>query len=556
MEWNLALTAGLILAAGTLGGALARAVRLPALTGYLVAGVLLGRQGFDVLSHSKMEALSGPVDSFTMALVLFLLGGQFHGEVLKQKPARLFSASVLEAFFTITVVTLLTWIGLGEFFPALLLGILAVAVAPATTLLVLEEYDARGPLTSRLMLFTSFSNFLTVFLFEAALLFLAALRTGTVPEGSVLSIAWDLAGSLLFGLVAGHALILLQSRFGRGHFALPLLTVIFLTIGLSRQTGVPPMLTFLIAGAVVANRSHFFEHIAASIDVFARPAYVVFFVLGGWHLDFALFPMVGLTAGLYVGGRTLGKVLGTHLGLRALGLRQHPPLQAGPGLLCQAGAAIALAGLVAPLDPDLSAQLLNIILAAVAVFELAGPLFVRNVVVAAGEVAVGSLLARGTGSGEGPSWSTLLRRVFRGRRRPRGEELEAMTVGEVMRSGAGRIAADDRLDAVLRFANHSPFNQFPVVDPAGCLLGMITLAELDEVVFDPRLSRIVIAADLITHSPEESSLPPGATIREAAAFFQEFEGNTAAVRDRETGRFLGMIPRSEVLLLARHLGKP
>ncbi|MFQ5749827.1 MAG: cation:proton antiporter, partial [Planctomycetota bacterium] len=361
MEWNIALTAGLILAAGTLGGALARAVRLPPLTGYLAAGVLFGRQGFDVLSHTQMEVLAGPVDDFTMALVLFLLGGQFHGEVLKQRPARLFSASILEAVFTILVVTLATWIGLGEFFPALLLGILAVAVAPATTLLVLEEYDARGPLTSRLMLFTSFSNFLTVLLFEAALLFLAALRTGSVPEGSVLAIIWDLAGSLLFGLVAGHALILLQSRIGRGHFALPLLTVIFLTIGLSRLTGVPSMLTFLIAGAVVANRSHYFEPIAASIDVFARPAYVVFFVLGGWHLDFSLFPAVGLTAGLYVGARTLGKVLGTHLGLRTLGLLSHPPLQAGPGLLCQAGAAIALAGLLAPLDPELSARLLNII---------------------------------------------------------------------------------------------------------------------------------------------------------------------------------------------------
>lgn len=554
MDPGITLTIGLILGAGTICGAAVRLLRLPALTGYIVAGVLLGEHVLHALPEHDVESLSGPVFDFAMALVLFSLGGQFRAEKLKGQTMRLISAALLESCFTIGLVGLATWPVLGDPRPALLLGVLGVAVAPATTLVVLKELRAQGPLSDRITLLTGLSNLITVILFEVVLLLLLAFQVGGPESGGAWDIAWDLAGSLLLGLLAGHALILLQVRLGRGNTTLPLLTVIFLTIGIAQWQHIPHMLAFLVTGSVVANRSRLFEPITGSMDLFAKPAYVAFFVLGGLHIDFLVFQEVGWVIGVYVTVRTLGKVVGTRLAGNVAGLPLRSTQQAGPGLLCQAGAAIALAAVAGRYDPELSERLLNVILGGVAVFELAGPVLLRAVAIASGEVPMGQLLVHARRDNDGTDWWSAALRTLRGRRAPRGADLERLCVADLVRPDAASLPVGAGLAEVLRFADHSPYNHFPVVDDSGRLAGVIPLSGLDEVVYDPKLAGLVIAEDLIEHSPDESSLPADATLAEAAGFFQGFPGNTAAiVKDRESRQFVGMLPRSEVLLLARHL---
>lgn len=548
---------GLLLSGGVLGGLVARLLRLPTLTGYLAAGILFhigSTKG--LIEHDTLEELRLPVNDLAMALALFVLGGQFKfGKRHNAAFRGLLRSSMIEGMITFTVVAGLTLPVLGNVAGAVLMGVLAIAVAPATTLEVLHEFDAKGPTTNLIKQFTAISNVWAIFLFEVALLALIAFGGG---EASLLDPIWDLGGSLVYGFLAGHALILLQERVGRDNYAVPLLAVIFLTIGLCNLTDVPHMLTFLVTGAVVANRSQLYPRITAAMDVYAQPAIVLFFVLSGSHLDFGKLADNWIAVGLYVLGRTLGKIWGTHFG--RFGFRRmsskdrggNPPV--GLGLLCQAGAAIALAGYVGRYDEDLGTEMLSIILGAVVIFELLGPLFVKRVAVLAGEVSLANLMSH-TADREGRrGWRNVFRTTLRGSSVGSTDRADDVRVERFMRHTESSLARNATMGKILRFANSSPFNHFPVVDAKDRLVGIITLNDLSQVAYDKATAALVTAEDVATLAAEEGSLAADATLKEALEFFRRYEGNTAAVVEtRAAPRFVGMVERTEVLNLARRL---
>lgn len=549
------LTVGLLLVAGVIGGTLAKWFNLPKLTGYLAAGIVVGHQGFDLLPHNQVDALSMPVNELAMALVLFVLGGQFRFATIREHLRPLMGMSLLESGITFGLVAALTYPVLDSLGGAILLGVMAIAVAPATTVEVLREYRAEGPVSDGLRLLCALSNVWAILFFEVALLVLFALSGFDATPWDA---AWDVLGALLYGLVAGHVLILMQERIGRGNYSVALLTTLLLTIGVCQATGVPHMLAMLVTGGVVVNRSRFFDPVVESMEHFAQPAYVAFFVLSGMHLDFMVLIDNWVAASLYVLARVIGKVVGARLALRTSqqaipGLEANggPPI--GLGLLCQAGAAIALATLAREYDEDLGSQLLSIVLGAVVVFELIGPLFVRHVAIAAGEVRFSELMKGGHRKEEKIPWFRVMGRALRGRDvAAPGMTLDDLQVEQIMRRSPRVLDAAASLDEVLRFANQSPFNQFPVISDESKLIGVIALQDLEQVTFDRRVSGLVIARDLVSAEPAQCSLPQSATLAEAVAFFQEYEPNTAAVVDaRNRGGLVGMIERAEVLGLVR-----
>ena len=552
------LLLGTLLVAGLLGGWVARRLKLPTLTGQIGAGILLGGYGFDLVSGETAARLDAPINDLAMALVLFVLGGQFQPSRIRGGVRRLLTLSLTESAVTLLVVAGLTALVVPRVEGALLLGVMAVAVAPATTLVVLGEYGAKGPVSDLVRLLTALSNVWSVLLFEFVLLFLVLLEGG---DAGPLDLAVDVFGSLLVGAIAAHVLIFLRERAPWSGDVVPLLAVLLLTIGLCKIVSVPHMLAFLIVGAVVANRSRLFDPMVQSLDAFAQPAFVAFFVLSGLHLDFGLLARHWEAVGIYVLGRTLGKVFGTRAGLRFSGLRlpastdgSTPPV--GLGLLCQAGAAIALAHHAAKYDADLSHFLLSLILGGVVVFELIGPLLLKQVAVAAGEVSLSRLLTHGDREAERMHPLRALRQTLSGRKAPSGVQLATMTVDRIMRRGVSPLREDAGLDEVLRYANHSPFNQFPVVDSAGRLKGVIQLRDLEYVAYDRAAARLVTAADLVTLTPEEASVPASAKLPEAVEAFRDFPGNTlAVVASREDPRFVGVLERAEVVPLARRLAE-
>jgi len=557
LELSALLLLGLLLAGGVLGGLAARLFRLPTLTGYLAAGILFhigNKEGW--IDGEALDKLRLPINDLAMALALFVLGGQFRfGRQRNAAFRRLLRGSLIESICTFVVVTALCLPVVQSVPGAVLLGVLAIAVAPATTLEVLHEYNAKGQTTRMLKQLTAMSNIWAVFLFEVALLFLVLFSGGEVSFWDPL---WDIGGALLYGLIAGHALILLQERVGHDNYSVPLLAVIFLTIGICAFTNVPHMLAFLVTGAVVANRSQLFPRITTAMDGYAQPAIVLFFVLSGSHLDFGLLLENGVAVGLYVLGRTLGKVLGTHISLNGIKnlnqLRGDSTPPVGLGLLCQAGAAIALATYVADYDKELSDRLLNIVLGAVVLFELLGPLLVKRVVVLAGEVSLANLMSH-TADREGRrGWRNVFRRAFSGRDLLKAGESEEMHVDRFMRPTTAALPRSANMTQILRFANKSPFNHFPVVNHEQHLVGIVTLIDLSQIAYDRATAALVTADDVATLSPAEAALPSDATLKDALEFFRHFDGNTVAVvESKTTPRFVGMLERTEVLQLAQRL---
>ncbi|MCH2112729.1 MAG: cation:proton antiporter, partial [Planctomycetes bacterium] len=545
------------LVGGILCGAVARLLRMPTLTGYIGAGLILGHHGFDLLPHEHVDALTGPVNDVAMALVLFVLGGQFKLDTLRKSGRSLVGVSTLEGAFTFLVVTGLSFAVLDGWQGPILLGIMAIAVAPATTVVVLEEYDAQGPTTDALKLLTALSNVWAVLLFEFTLLGIVFFSgIGEVGAGAAL---WDIGGALCFGLLAGHALIVIQDRAGHGNYSLPLLAVLSLTIGGCKITGVPHMLAFLVTGAVVANRSRYLEPIQKSMEAFAPTAFVAFFVISGLHLDFRVLADNWIAAGMYVLARTIGKVLGARIGLHFAGLdilnpkdRSSPPL--GLGLLCQAGAAIALAQVASEFNPELGHQLLNIILGAVVIFELVGPFLVKHVAVAAGEVNIGHLLVRHSEEERAPSMLASFIRAMRGRRHAKSYDLRELTVSQIMRSAHAPLSDSAGMDEILRYANRSRVNQFPVVTQEGTLVALVRLRDLEELAFDPHAASLVIASDLTSLAPDEASLTADTPVEHAAKLFGNFTGNNmAVVDDKQDWQYLGMVERADLLRILSQL---
>ena len=552
---------GILLASGVLGGWVAKKFKLPTLTGYLGAGVGIAYLSHNLgIDHDQLEQYRLPINDFAMALALFVLGGQFRkdrkAESEIETPKRIFKASVLEALITSLIVGTLCSIALQDVFGGVLLGILAIAVAPATTLEVLHEFKAKGPATRNLKIFTALSNVWAVFLFELALLLIFVFTKEN--QIGFTGPLWDIIGSVIYGLLAGHLLILFQERFGDGNYVVPLLVVIFLTVGICEQTDVPHMLTFLVTGAVVANRSSFFNHITSAMDGYAQPAFVLFFVLSGSHLQFSELISNGLVVGLYVLGRVIGKIAGVSLGL--YGFTQRPKMNStvnppiGLGLLCQAGAAIALASYIGEYDQALSNKILAIILGAVVIFELIGPLLVKRVVIAAGEVEVGSLLSRGQKSGDRNEWFYALKRTLKPKQNIGGSHPNQILLEDLMKPYTENLRRSDSMDVILDFANNSPFNHFPVTKQDNTLIGLIALSDLSKISYDRRIAKLITAEDVLSLTTEESSLSKKSSLSDALAFFEKFEGNTVAIVDSlEAPTLCGMLERSEVLRLASQL---
>ncbi|MBC8369434.1 MAG: cation:proton antiporter [Planctomycetes bacterium] len=550
---------GILLASGMIGGWLAHRFKLPTLTGYLAAGIGLSYSiHYLGIDHDSLEMMRLPINDFAMALALFVLGGQFkrrpNAKTKNEQASTMIRASLAESLFTFVMVGILCTVALHDFKGGILLGVLAVAVAPATTLEVLHEYGAKGTATRTLKMLTALSNVWAIFAFELAMLVLFTLSGGS--EIGISGPIWDAAGSVLYGLVAGHLLILFQERLGAGNYVVPLLVVILLTVGFCELTDVPHMLAFLVTGAVVANRSTFFNHITEAMDGYAQPAFVLFFVLSGSHLQFSELAENWLVVGLYVLGRVIGKIMGTNIGFNglkskpSLGSSKNPPI--GLGLLCQAGAAIALAGYVARYDAELSERLLAIILGSVVIFELIGPLLVKRVVIAAGEVDVGHLLSRTQSSNGNSSWFKAIRRTFSRNSNIVGNAPHEILIRDIMKPVVGALQRNEKMDKILSFANHSEFNHFPVVDADNTLLGVIALQDLSEVAYDHRVANLITAEDVVSLSPEQASLSAECSLADALAFFQDFNGNTVAIiEDYAAPTLCGMLERTEVLNLAR-----
>ncbi len=409
---ELLLSLSIALFAGLLLSRLAKLVHLPAVTAYLVAGILIGPyvlgalniKGLGFTSMEEIEGLS-IIPDVALGFIAFSIGNEFR---LRQLKAVGKQAAVIGVFQAV-VATLLVDAALVIFsliFPevlplpsAIVLGAIASATAPAATLMVVRQYKAKGPVTDTLLPVVAIDDAVGLVLFSISFGIAKALTLGHADIISILvepliEIVLSLGLGALMGL-----LITLMERFFHSRSKRLSVSVAFvlITVALSMLTfnigevtiSFSSLLTCMMLGTVFCNECDFSEELMDRLDRWTAPLYILFFVLSGAEFEFSIFGNLHiiLVGVIYILFRSLGKYFGASA---SASLMKSPPTvkkYLGITLLPQAGVALGMAIKAHALGPA-GVIVANITLFSVLIYELVGPFFTKFALQKAGEINI------------------------------------------------------------------------------------------------------------------------------------------------------------------------
>ena len=367
------ISISVILFTGFIVSRLTKLCKLPNVTGYIIAGLLIGPHIIGLIPQNIVDGMSF-VSDIALAFISFSVGKFFKKSVLKKTGAKVFIITLFESLLAGVLVTFSTKIIFNlDWSFSVMLGAIACATAPASTMMTINQYRAKGDFVETLLQVIALDNVICLFLFNIAATIVNANESGNISAlGAILPILYNLltiAIGFLFGLILGK---LLGNR-GQNN---RLIIIVSMIIGLSAICGmlsISPLLSCMVFGATYINFTKDKE-IFKQLSNFTPPIMCIFFVVSGMSLDLKALVSVGLIGFVYVVIRFIGKYLGAYVG--SLVAKKQKPIRdyIGLALIPQAGVAIGLAFLAQRILPDaIGNTLLTIILASSVMYELIGP---------------------------------------------------------------------------------------------------------------------------------------------------------------------------------------
>jgi Kef-type K+ transport system membrane component KefB len=391
---------GLLLLCGYLCGQLARAFKLPALIGYLAAGVLLGKSGLHIFTTQQLEQLSF-IPSLSLGCIAFLIGSELQLSSLKKLGSGIIVVLLAESFMAFFLVTAAIFLFTGNLPLSLLLGSLAPATAPAGTVAVIQEYRAKGTLTKALYIIVAFDDGLAVIIFGFALAVSKALLSATadMPAVSILTELWKPLQEIGLSLALGTAIggffswLIRKTNDGKDKLIVLFWAVLF-GVGIAERYHLSPIIVCMTIGFLFTNicERSVIIRTRAVIQQIMGLLFVLFFGMAGLHLDPTLLPDLGLIGVTYIVARSAGKLIGAWAGASTMNMSVTERRYLGLGLLSQAGVAIGLALLVRqelshiPGAELVGLQILSIITATSIVFEIIGPIAAKYALLKTGDI--------------------------------------------------------------------------------------------------------------------------------------------------------------------------
>ena len=387
---NEILSVGLILIAALLAGHVAQLMRVPEVTGYLLVGVAIGPAALDLISHENITTL-GFLSDVALGLILFNIGSIFEAANFRRVGPGVVRVTLWEATLAFALVFLVLVVN-GMAWPlALLLGVVAMETAPATTLMVLNEYDAQGPLTDRLLALVALNNMYVLVMFgvvTAVLTLIGSPDQSWLATGyrAVHGLLWTTVGSVALGALLGLLMDLLASRARESGEAMLLsIGAVLIAVGASRWLGLSPLISTLALGATVANASLQGDRLLRALGRADPPLYAAFFVLAGAELMPSSVLGLGLIGVAYTAARAVGKIAGARIGLRGQDVPAIVRSQLGYCLVSSSSLAVGLTIQIRSAFPEYAATVTGIVLAAVVIFEIVGPILTRRALLKTGE---------------------------------------------------------------------------------------------------------------------------------------------------------------------------
>lgn len=408
MEQQL-LCLSVALIAGLLMSRVVKRINLPAVTGYLVTGLLLGPFCIGLLNipgigFSSLESVEDftVVSQVALGFIAFTIGDEFRLAQLKTMGRKAITVGILQAVIT-TLLVDIALLALHMARPdlisvssAITLGAIAAATAPAATLMVVKQYNADGPLTRLLLMVVAIDDAVGLVLFSVSYGIANALEQGHVDIISILvEPVVEIVLSLLLGAAAGIALDRLERYFlSRAKRTSLSVGFVLLTVGISMiEFDVGPvhvsfslLLVCMMTGTLFCNICETSEELMDRIDRWTAPVNILFFVLSGAELDLNILknPLVLAIGIVYIISRSAGKISGAWLSCRLTRCSATIQKHLGITLLPQAGVALGMALTAANLSDGTMVR--NVVLFSVLVYELVGPTLTKRSLTNAGEI--------------------------------------------------------------------------------------------------------------------------------------------------------------------------
>ena len=404
------LTLSVAIFAGLMLSRVAKRLKLPAVTAYLVAGVLIGPYalgafgvgGLGFTSHENVKMFS-LLSDIALGFIAFAIGNEFRLAQLKKIGKQATIIGVFQAVFTtvlVDIVLIALHFIIPEKFPmeaAIVLGAVAAATAPAATLMVVRQYKAKGPVTDILLPVVALDDAVGLVLFAISFGVAKAISAGSVDVLSVIvePIA-EVAMSLLLGFVMGAIFTFFEKFFHSRSKRLAMsVAFVLATVGLSKITfeiagihiAFSSLLVCMMLGTVFCNMCDFSENLMDRLDRWTAPLFILFFVISGAELELSIFKdiTVVIIGIVYIISRCVGKYFGAGLSSRMSKCDPNIVKYLGITLFPQAGVALGMAIKAEELG-EVGIIIANITLFAVLIYEIVGPALTKISLLKAGEI--------------------------------------------------------------------------------------------------------------------------------------------------------------------------
>ena len=394
LSLNVLMQLGIMILAGMFMGRMMKHIRLPNVTGYLLAGLLLGPYflpalgcRFSILSESFVSGI-GIISEVALGFIAFSIGNEFRLSYFRKVGAAPLIIASMESLLAVVVVVLALILTRHDPAFSLVLGSIAAATAPAATIMVINQYHAKGPVTTTLLSVVAIDDATALILFSVS----AAIASGMTGRASnpvlaVLIPVGQILAALGIGAVLGFLLLIPMKFFHKKSNRLALISgFLFLAIGIADLAGLSSLMLCMAFGAAVANLSSESDQILSIAQSITSPVYILFFVASGAALQVGVLKTVGLIGAVYIIGRVVGKLSGAWLGSRMARLEPSVGKYLGPCLLPQAGVAIGLTLLAGRVVPEYAPAIRAVVLAGTLVYEIIGPGITKLSLTRAGEI--------------------------------------------------------------------------------------------------------------------------------------------------------------------------
>ena len=406
------LSIAIALLCGLLMTRVIKPLGLPAVTGYLVAGILIGPYVLGRLGIVGLGFVPGGylgrfdvIADVALGFIAFSIGNEFRLSQIKSIGKQAFIVGVFQAlmatiFVDVALIAMSFILG-NDVFPisaAITLGAVATATAPAATLMVVRQYKAKGPLTNLLLPVVALDDAVGLIVFAVSFGIAKAMDVGALDIVSiVVNPLIEIVFSIILGAVLGFIFSEVEKHFHSRSKRLSVsVTFVILTVALTMieiEIGkvvitASSLLTCMMLGTVFCNVCESSEELMDRVDRWTTPLFVLFFVISGAELEFDIFAAgaMVLVGVIYIIFRSAGKIVGSSFSAKISGCNDTIVKYLGITLLPQAGVALGMAEMAKELSGNAGSIVSNIVLFSVLVYELVGPLLTKMALTRAGEI--------------------------------------------------------------------------------------------------------------------------------------------------------------------------